>query len=109
MPEARWMDTGTDGWVGTGVLAKCSQSLQFGGNRKWQTGESLWGICYMSVHPFSGTTPGIHGNHPSLLFFSFSISIALLIITEVHPFVMIPKFQPKTKQNKNENPFLIHL
>lgn len=103
------MDTWTDAWVGTRGLAKCSQSLQFGGNRKWQIGESVWGICSMSVRPFSGATPGIPWNHPSLLFFSFSISIALLIITEVHLFVTIPKFQPQTKRNKNENPFLIHL
>lgn len=106
------MDTGTDAWVGTGGLAKCTQSLQFGGNRKWQIGESLtqsgeYAICLYAPSP--GLHPASTGTIPSCFFFSFSISIALLIITEVHLFVTIPKFQPKTKQNKNENPFLIHL
>lgn len=104
-------DTWTDAWVGTGGLARCSQSLKFGGNRKWQIGESLslGNMLYVCTPLLRGYTR--HPLEPSFLafFFSFSISIALLIITEVHLFVTIPKFQPKTKQNKNENPFLIHL
>lgn len=93
MPEARWMDTWTHAWVGTGGLAKCSQSLQSGGNRKWQIGESLspGNMLYVCTPLLRGYTP--HPLDPASTETilpcppHFSTSIALLIITEVHLFV----------------------
>lgn len=95
------MDTWTDGRVVTGGLANAvSHSAVWGPQKVASWGATQFGECAICLRaPSSGAAPVILWSWPFLLFFpfSFSTSIALLMITEV-PCLLhtTPNFQPQT-------------